>query len=531
MAQNSQGQYVNENNLDSLLPATGQDRNILQMQYSININSVNPYCFMDDTFHGSGGYRDGSYLIPFSRESSFLQRKQLAHFKNYLKPILRAMVEPVFTQTAVRTVKDDAGQPIENSLFTEFLEDCDSAETFIQDFSHQVVALARRHGVAFAVMDNYPTTTQPSTVSEALDGRIYPYVYAKRANEVEDYEVDPFGNLVEITFTDASVKVNYNGSTITEKRWRRWTQTESIVLSKNKSNSKEFVEVSRATHNLGVVPVVMVFSDARDCNTKVMVDPPLYDIAKLNYVIFNQSAEIRDQERAQAFSIFYCQGVPPADLVISNNTYINLPESATIPPGYASPDWNIVTGLVANQEQIKKDLYQIAEQNGVVGIESETSGIAKAFDFEARESVLKWTARMATDLENKLSELFQQYTNEKFVYTVVYVSDFAPTGLDDEVDRYEKLLKLPGLNSVFAAKIQEKLARLLLRDEDDKTIQEIVDAIEAGAVVAQEAPGNVEPEEASIKETKTPETPTPGPVEPDSNGIVLPPEVNSGKQN
>jgi hypothetical protein len=480
MGVNKNGVLVNENNLDSLAQPAIQDRNILQMQYSININTVNPYIFMDHTYKGSAGYRDGSYLIPFSRESSYISRKQLAHFKNYLRPVLRAMIEPCFTEPADRKVTTETGQTIEKSLFTEFLDDCDSADTFIQDFAQQVVALARRHGVAFCVMDNHPSTAQPETVSQAISGRIYPYVYAKRAWEVEDYQCDAFGNLLEIIFTEAPVKTkSTNGTVTTEKRWRKWTQQESIVLTKSKNNSHEWIELSRAVHGLGVVPVIILFSDAPECKSEILVDPPLYDIAKLNYVIYNQSAEIRDQERAQAFSIFYCQGVPPGDLVISNNTYINLPNEASISPGYASPNFSIIAGLVANQEQNRKDLFAISEQNGVVGVQTQTSGVALAYDFYAHESVLKQTSKMATTLELCISEMFKLYTHEQFIYVVIYPSDFAPMGVDNEVSRFDKILRIPGLNPTLAAKIQEKLARMVLADEDDTIITEVTDAIKA----------------------------------------------------
>jgi len=500
MATDSQGRFIDEDHFD-LVTGNGsqQDRNISQMQYSTNINSLNVYAFMDFTYHGNGGYRDGSFLIPFSRESSFFDRRRLAHFKNYLKPIVRAMIDPVFTEYADRTVVDDAGNPITESMFTDFLDDCDSAETFIQDYTKQAVTLARRHGVSFTVMDNYPSTAQPATVSQALQDRIFPYVYAKRAYEVEDYEVDQFGNLIEITFAEEPVKINNE----LQKRWRRWTTTESVVLTKAKNNAKEWITVSSATHNLGVVPVIMTFSEARECNSKILVDPPLYDIAKLNFVIFNQSAEIRDQERAQAFSIFYCQGVPPQDLVISNNTYINIPSEATISPGYASPDFGIIAGLVANQEQMRKDLFAIAEQSGVVGVQSQTSGVAMAYDFYAHESTLKQTASMATTLEQKIAQLFQRYTSESFVYTVSYPSDYAPMGQDNEVSRLDKVLRIPGLNKTFANKVQQKLARMVLSDEDDDVINEVTAAIEAESKTVPEPTGEVEPPAASTEEPDT----------------------------
>jgi hypothetical protein len=476
MGEMTNGSYINEHSFDT---STSVDRSINQMQYSININTVNPYVFMNHTYEGSSGYRDGSYLIPFSRESSYQSRKQLAHFKNYLKPILRAMVAPVFAETAPRKILDGTGTETTDSLFAAFIKDCDGAGTHLQEYTAQAMSVMRRHGVCFTVMDNFPTTLQPQTMAQAVAGRIFPYIYLKQAHEVVEHECDQFGNLREIMFTDAPVEVNGKY----EKRYRKWTTTESLLYGKDAKG--QYYVIDRATHNLGIVPVIMVFAEPRECKSEILPTPPLYDIAKLNYVIFNQCAEVRDQERAQAFSIFFCQGVPPSDLVISNNTYINLPDSATISPGYASPDWNIIAGLVANQEQNRKDLFTIAEQNGVVGVQSASSGVAMAWDFAAHENILRQTSSLAMQLENFVAKMFMRYTNDAFVYTVEYPMDFAPMGLDNEVGRLDKVLRMPGLNPLLIAAIQEKLTRLLLREEDPDTIKRIVDAIEKAASIIE----------------------------------------------
>lgn len=181
------------------------DRNISQMSTSVDMAAINVYQLMDEAYYGTGGFRDGRYLIPFARESNYNARRQLAHYKNYVKPIVRAMTEPCFTEIAPRKVTDEAGNPVEN-MFTAFIDDCDASETHLQDFSHQALVICRRHGVCFTVMDNFESTAQPATVSEALQSRIFPYIYIKKANEVEAYSTDAFGNLTEIIFTDVPVK-------------------------------------------------------------------------------------------------------------------------------------------------------------------------------------------------------------------------------------------------------------------------------------------------------------------------------------
>jgi hypothetical protein len=449
------------------------DRNKGNTYSAINIGAMNYYKFMDDAYFGQGGFRNGDYLIPFSLESDYLSRKKLAYYKNYVKPIIRAMVEPVFGEEAKRSITDQAGNPITNK-FSLFTEDVDVGGTSIQDFTHNATNICRRHGVSFIVMDNF--NYQPESEKEAIQNRLFPYVYIKKAWEVDSFDTDMFGNLDWITFIDKPEKVNGRE----QQRFSQWTQTEYRVLTSNSNGKKTLV--SSYVHGLGKVPVIMTFSDTLESKETILVDPPLYDIAKLNYVIFQMSAELRDLERAQAFSILFAQGIPAEAMATGPKNYVNIPIEASISPGYASPDFGIMTGLVANQEQIRKDLYTIAEQAGVVGVQSSESGISKAFDFFAHEDTLKRSSDIAEFIEYKISDMFQTYTKEDYIYTVNYKKDFAPMGLDREIDRIDKVLKMSGLNRVFASKIQEKLARLLMSDEDRTVVDEIINDIRSSSV-------------------------------------------------
>ena len=463
-------------------------RSISAMGQTIDINQVNTYSYMDEAYYGNGGFRDGRYLVPFSRESNYQQRRQLGHYKNYLKPIIRAMVEPVFSEMAIRSVKDENDNDVE-TLFEDFIEDCDAACTHLQDYTHQAVNVCRRHGVSFTVMDNY--TTQPDNLQAAKENRIYPYVYMKKANEVEEYKIDNFGNITSITFTDTPVKVNDK----IQKRYRMWTETECILMTKN--DAGKWVEIYKTYHGLGRVPVIAVYSEIRETRNVILPDPPLYDLGRLNHVIYNQASEIRDLERSQSFSVFYVQGIAPGDLSIGANNYINIPLEASITPGYAAPDPAIMAGLVSNQDQIRKDLFLIAEQAGVVGVQNSESGIAKSYDFFAHEETLKATSRIATTLELAIADLFMLYTKENFVYTVIYPMDFQPMGLDREVDRIDKVLKMPGLNPLLVSKVQEKLARMLMADQSPEIVQEIIDSIQLNT--EDKSTGKPEAEEPEVE--------------------------------
>ncbi len=482
---------LDENRFD-IVPAN-VNRNINQMKYAVNINSINVYQFMSEAYEGIGGFRSGSYLVPFGRETEFLNRMQLAFYKNYIKPVVRAMVEPIFAQVVAREYD-------KNVLFEQFTKDVDVCGTFIQEFAHAATTIARKHGVVFIVMDNFNAEQQPVTLDEVQQNRTFPYVYTKTADQVEDYKTDQFGNIEWIIFLDSKELVD--GKTV--QYYRKWTTTECILLTKDNNNA--FKEVSKTEHDLGIVPVITVFSEIQEDKSSLLPNPPLYDVAKLNWQIFNMSVEKRHQERCQAFSVFYTQGLPQ-DLVIGNGNHIDLPLDATIAPGYATPPSDILDYLMKSEEQIRKELFLMVEQAGVIGIQSSESGIAKSYDFEAKENTLKRTSVIATTIEEKIAKLFKLYTNESFEYTVAYPVDFAPMGLDREIDRIDKIFKMPELNSLFKSKMQERLAKLYFADDSKETLKEILDAIKEEFETSKEEPQETQTTTLEGDEQQTAPTP------------------------
>jgi hypothetical protein len=459
--------------IDNLMTQTIVDPNIAQTNNQVNIQSVNIYEFMDHSLNGTGGYRDGSYLIPHDREMNYDSRRSMAYYRNFVRPILRAMIEPVFTEEALRVIKDENGNVLEDSLLNGFTEDCTNTGTEIQEMSQEVLEYTRLHGVTFVVMDNF--SDQPKTEAEAIENRIYPYIYIKTANQVKKdngYQVDMFGKLEWICFTE---KKNEKG----EQLYRKWDKTQSVIIDEK----GEAVEQPKL-HNLGVVPVISIYAAKRKCLDEILVDPPLYDLAKINFTIFNKDSEIRDQERAQGFSIFYLQSDSPGNITLGNKNVLYLPIGSTIQPGFASPDWQILKGLQESGEKLREDLFRMAEQSGVTGVQSGSSGIALEWDFFAHESVLKKTSSLAEAFEEAVAELFNLYTKKSYIYEVEYPEDFAPNNKTKELDLYDKSL-LMDLPPLAKAKIKEKVARLLFYDIEEEEMKAIIDEIKLEAEDAQ----------------------------------------------
>lgn len=443
----------------------------------VSISDLNIYDFMDYAYHGSDGFRDGTYLVPHSREMFYDRRRELAFYKNFTRPIIRAMVEPIFTKEAPREVRVNGEAASEDHKFNLFIEDADNAGTHLQTLSEDIITTARLHSVTFVVVENFLTEEQPKTDEEAKESRIFPYIYNRKANQVVDsqWEVDKFGNIVEIMFKEECEKIIVKGKVKLEERFVKWTSMDAIFYKKDPNHDNMYIEIDRIEHGLGIVPVVSIYSVRRKKHTELLVDPSLYDIAKLNHTIFNKDSEIRELERSQGFSLLYLQG-EPGNFTVGPNNVVFVPMAATIPPGFVSPEPAIQKNLMGNQKEIREDLFRIAEQSGVTGVQSAKSGVAMQWDFFAHESVLKKTSHLATAFEEKVSNIFKLYTKEEFDYIVHYPERFQPNDKLVEIKTLDNYL-LMGMPPKATALAKEKATRMVFSEEDKDRVEEAIDEI------------------------------------------------------
>ena len=436
----------------------------------------NKYTFMTNAFKGMGGFRDGTYLEPHDREMFYLSRRKVSYYKNFVRGIIKSMINPVFVNRPQFTVteSEESKEPVDDKLFNTFLDDADNSGRTFSNFSKSVCKWARLHGVTFVVMDNFPDEMQPELYAEAIEDRILPYVYIRLADRVVMQKVDDFGELETIVFTDKPDPED----TSNPKRYKKWTREYSQVM---KLVSDKYEPVGpRVEHNLGVVPVIPIFSVERDDLEVLLVDPPMYDIAVLNHTIYNKDSEIRAQERAQAFSVFYCPGKPSqmgTNLQISEKNVIWIPMESSTVPGFASPDYNILVTLREGNTELRKELFMLAQQNGVTGVEVSQSGVAKQWDFVAQEATLRDTTQMATILLRDVANLFKKYTGEEFHVSADYPYDFQPNDRQREMTilaDYHDLVRSPK-GRAFA---EEKATRVVFADEPQERVDEIIEQIQ-----------------------------------------------------
>jgi len=368
----------------------------------------NRYEFVLNSYTGEGGYIDGSYLFPHTRELDFESRRKQSYYKNFVKGILDSIITPVFAQKALRESNND--------LFNAFIENVDVNNTHLQDFSQNAITMARLLGNVFIVMDNFSDV--PSTKKQAIDERLFPYIYMKLPQDVYSFKIDKFNRLTEISFF---MEENEDG----EREYVYW---DSTIYRRYRIHNGEYKTITEIEHGFGRIPVIQVNTSE---TKEILPQPPLYDLCRVALTIYNQDSEQRDLERIQSFSVLVVPGTQPDQNVeIGSHNLIFIENDASQSPKYIAPDPQVLSTVRTSSEHNVQALIKIANVLGASAVDtgnSTKSGVAMSYSFLGSNYQLMRTAGMATDLEDDIAELFSLFIGEEVEYKVMYKSEYTPT--------------------------------------------------------------------------------------------------------
>lgn len=452
---------------------------------SIDIRSENIFAFLDHAYYGNGGFRSGYYLVPHKRELWYETRIKFAYYVNFIKPIIRAVVEPVFVKEASRVYSE--------ATLDVFLDNVDNRGTKMQKFTYMATNVCRRHSVVFIIVDNF--SNQPAEQSEAINNRILPYCYIRKANQLYQYKLDIYGNVEELLFIE-SPSVYSKGALKEKAQYRRWTkQFTRLEINENETQGMQtqdpkYVAVpgTERAHNLGVVPVIVMRDVELEQPADFIPEPKLYDLARVNHAIFNKDSEIREIERNQAFAVFCVNQNRASNLTIGTNNVLFYPIGSN-PPQFVAPPMEVLSQLIMDRKELREDLFRLAEQNGVVAVQDAKSGISLAFEFFAHESVLQQTAMLATEIEEKIIGLYGLWMNKDIEYEVTYRNSFVPHGEEQRIKTLD-IIFAQNPPEVMKKKIFTDEFKLMYPEADPKEIEELEAEFIAQELLRKEASMN-----------------------------------------
>ncbi|MCY1299084.1 hypothetical protein D9M70_485990 [compost metagenome] len=265
-----------------------------------------------------------------------------------------------------------------------------------------------------------------------------------------------------------------------------WTKTEWRLFEERKGRNgrKQIFEVDSGAHNLGVVPVVLadnLISDDEYVSPSMIDDIAYLDRANANY-LSNLDAVIQDQTFSQL-------AMPAQNVLPGEDDYNKLLEMGTkrmflydgeggAAPFYLSPDPKQAQLILQVIEKIINEIYHTVglagertKQDNSAGIDN-SSGVAKAYDFERVNALLTAKADSLEVVENKIAYLVALWNGEESQIKddqdlVTYPDTFDVRGLYDEFDIAARLSLIQAPESVRREQMKAVVDKLFPQLADD----------------------------------------------------------------
>lgn len=357
------------------------------------------------------------------------------------------------------------------------------------------------------------------------------YAYAVGPEQLLDYSFDQDGQLNwvlirECVRDDADP---FSSSGEEKDRFRLWTKDGwKLYEEQTQGRRKVIVLINSGDYEIGEVPVILadhIIGD-EDYEAPAMIDDIAYlDRAVANY-LSNLDAIIQDQTFSQL-------AMPAQNVLPGEDNYTKLVEMGTkrvflydgeggAAPFYLSPDPKQAELILSVINKIIGEIYHTVglagertKQDNSVGIDN-SSGVAKAYDFERVNALLAAKADSLEAIENKIARLVALWNGEEAQIKgdiVSYPDNFDTRGLYDEFDIAARLMLIDAPDTIRREQMMmvlDKLFPQLKADLRKKIEAELkgwpVDPIEEAMKIAQANGGDPT---TSTSISKGGNTPTP----------------------
>lgn len=449
---------------------TEQDtlRSFFDRRHPMYDEMVAHWDFLSASYKGGRGWFERN-LFKYLKEGDkeFKDRKDRAYRFNHTREVVELVQKYLFKAQISRNI-DDAPDEVIRFWEKAMLNGFD-----IGQLMRQVSVKSSIGGRIALVVDNNleeklseDGTPLPRSVSEINDARVY--AYAVPAQDVLDYawDEDGDGELLWIKLRewvrDDADPVNSSG--LVEERVRLWTRDGWVLyreteekLKRGRTSIYKIQELDSGTHGLGMVPVRLVdhtvSSDPYHCPG--LIDDIAYlDRAIANY-LSNLDAIIQDQTFSQL-------AIPAQAIQRGDDMYNKVLDMGTkrifvydsgqgssAMPHFLSPDPKQAGVILTVINKIINEIYHTVglagertKEDNAVGIDN-SSGVAKAYDFERVNSLLMSKATSCEAAENWLVKMVMAWHGKEFDEKLVsYPTTFDVMRLVDDLVTAEALQKI-----------------------------------------------------------------------------------------
>jgi hypothetical protein len=489
------------------------------------------WMFLESTYEGGRDWFEKN-IFRYIKEGDkeFTDRLARAYRFNHTREVVDLVDKYIFKMEISRK-KDDAPESV-----NKFWKSATLNNVGITDFMKQVSKMTSIKGRNYIVVDTNKTDGVETRADE-VEQNIRTYVYLVKPESVLDMSYDEEGRLnwilIHEQVRDDSDPFEGTGELIDRFRlWQRDTWTLFTIKYNGKAKGGQYVtthlspsqvalriaEMAKTgktgdlgtiapsgrkggftievdgphEHGLGEVPVIPVDNviSTEPYSSPSLIDDVAYlDRAVANYMS-NLDAIVQDQTFSQL--IMPAQGFTPGedehDKLVAMGTKRIFTYDATGggKPEYIGPDVKQAELILKIVNKIINEIYhsvglagERTKEDNALGIDN-SSGVAKAYDFERVNSLLAAKADSLELIENRIVRLVLKWNGEgePKENLVSYPDNFDVRGLYDEFEIAARLALVEAPDSMRQEQMKivvEKLFPRLKRELKEKIVKEIED--------------------------------------------------------
>ena len=414
------------------------------------------------------------------------------------------LVQKYIFKSAIVRNETDAPEEIKR-----FWKEASLSGLDIDQFMRLVSTLSSIFGRVWVFVDSNKSSEIVTKADEKnSDSRVYAYIV--KPQNILDMGFDDSGKLrwilVRETVRDDDDPVTSSGEV--KEQFRLWTRDEWMTFeqSEDENGNGIVVMTGNGENPIGKVPcfhVDHVIGEHKYSAPGLINDIAYLDRAVANY-LSNLDAIIQDQTFSQLV-------MPAQNLMPGEDKYDKLIEMGTkrifiydgeggSKPDYISPDPTQAELIITAVNKIINEIYHTigmagerTKEDNAVGIDN-SSGVAKAYDFERVNSLLAAKADSLENAENELVEFVLAWHDktEAEDELVKYPDTFDVRSLFDEFTIAEKLMMIKAPDGVRREQMTQVMDKLFPRIAADlrKSMEEELktwppDPIEEAAAMAE----------------------------------------------
>lgn len=495
---------------------------------------VEHWDFLGQTYEG-GRKWFSQHIFKYFKEGSgeYKDRISRAYRFNHTREVVDLINKYLYRRQPDRKIED---APL---VVQEFWKNVDGSGMDIKEFVRTASQKASIYGCPWVVVDTSAVNIpENASIEDVQDARIYAYIV--RPDQVCDMSWGEDGELnwilIKESYRDDEDPLNSTGKVLSQ--YRLWTRdswhlyrpksakqdSANVHVGSNASvdkavNAQDFELHQEGSHGAGVVPAIRLENTPSD--HPWVVPALINDIAYLDRAVANYLSNLDAIIQDQTFSQL---AIPAQNLMPGDDAYKKVIEAGTNrifvfdgengqKPFFLSPDPRQAELIIVAIQQVINEIYhsvglagERTKQDNAKGIDN-SSGVAKAKDFERVNSLLLSKAQAMESFENKLVKMVARFGGVADRITednplVIYPESFDTVGLFDEFDVAMKL-SLIEAPAVMRARQMGLLSRKLFRDASNSELAEIEREIGAWRKRLEESDSlSMEMQRGSLSESK-----------------------------